>query len=351
MLKATYSPYTLHFKVPSGTSRGILTEKKSWFIFLRRDEEEEITGIGECGLLKGLSPDDRPGFESQLKKVCDCPGRYVNDPDALAEYPSIRFGLETALLDLEGKGSRILFPSSFTRGETSIPINGLVWMGELAYMKKQLEQKIAAGFDCIKIKIGTLGFDEELELLKFIRKGLTRDDIIIRLDANGSFQPGAALEKLKRLSEYGIHSIEQPLARGLWEELADLCSKSPVPVALDEELIGIHDRTEKRMLIETIRPSYLVIKPGLLGGFRQAEEWIGLSAGLGLGYWITSALESNIGLNAIAQWCHTLGGELHQGLGTGQLYLNNIPGPLRVNDGRLSYDPSGTWDLKNLLNA
>jgi o-succinylbenzoate synthase len=348
MLKASYTVYTLQFKVPSGTSRGILTEKKSWYIFLRNDEEEEITGIGECSPLKGLSPDDHPGFEPRLRDVCDCPLRYVTDPDALADYPSIRFGLETALLDLQGKGRRILFPSSFTRGESSISINGLVWMGELAYMKKQVEQKISAGFDCLKIKIGAIDFDEELELLKFIRKDLSREDILIRLDANGSFQPDTALEKLKRLSEYDIHSVEQPLPRGRWEEMADLCSKSPVPVALDEELIGIHDMTEKRMLIENIRPSYLVIKPGLLGGYRQAEEWISLSAGQGMGYWITSALESNIGLNAIAQWSHRLGGELHQGLGTGQLYLNNIPSPLRVTKGHLSYDPYGTWDLKNL---
>jgi len=359
MLKATCKKYTLLFKHPSGTSRGVLTSKDSWFLFLYNDFEPEIIGIGECGLLKGLSMDDRPDYEEKIIEVCNNIQNHEEYLDTgLRDFPSIRFGLETALMDLGlgvnkvntvNRGKRMLFPSEFTLGKDSIEINGLVWMGEIDFMKQQIKEKIESGFNCIKLKIGAIDFDKELELIRNIRKEFSVTDIEIRVDANGAFTPDEALEKLDKLSAYDLHSIEQPIKQGQWEKMTKLCERTPLPIVLDEELIGINEISRKTMLIESIRPQYIILKPSLVGGFKTSEEWIQLAEQNNIGWWVTSALESNIGLNVIAQWTYTLGSKLLQGLGTGQLYKNNFESPLQITKGKLYFDPSKNWDLNNLI--
>jgi len=266
----------------------------------------------------------------------------------LRAWPSIRFGLETALLDLKNGGNQILFPSAFTLGEQGIPINGLIWMGTPEFMKRQIRSKIDAGFRCIKMKIGALDFETEIELLKAIRSEFSPEEITLRVDANGSFSYPAALEKLKRLSDLQIHSIEQPIEAGRWNEMAELCRQSPVPIGLDEELIGVSSRTEMQKLLETIRPAYLILKPSLHGGFSGCEKWIEQAGKFGSGWWITSALESNIGLNAIAQWTFQLNAKGEQGLGTGQLFTNNFDSPLEISGDQLWFRPEKVWNLNNL---
>ncbi len=355
MLKATYKKYTLNFKKPSGTSRGILTFKDSWFIFICDDANPDVKGIGECGLLKGLSIDDRLDYEDKIIEVCNNIQNFQEYLDkGLKEFPSIRFGLEMALMDLGlvGKqgnmGTRVLFPSEFTSGKDSIDINGLVWMGEFDSMKQQIIEKIESGYNCIKLKIGAIDFDQELELIKSIRKEFSANDIEIRVDANGAFSPEEALDKLTRLSAFDLHSIEQPIKQGQWEKMAKLCEKTPLPIALDEELIGAFNLEEKKILIE-IKPQYIILKPSLLGGFKASKEWIELAEKNNIKWWITSALESNIGLNAIAQWTYSLKNEMPQGLGTGQLYNNNFKSPLKITKGKLYFDPTNNWDLNNLI--
>ena len=339
-----YKKHILKFYFSAGTSRGVLHEKTSYFIIKSPDTKN--TGIGECSLLPGLSIDDRPEFESTLGKIIlDLNAGQVPDRKLLAKYPAIRFGLEIAEMDFGNGGSRILFPSDFTQKNAGIPINGLVWMGDFDFMKKQLKEKIAAGFSCIKIKIGAIDFEKELELIRLIRKEFSQGDIEIRVDANGAFSPEEALEKLKRLSELHLHSIEQPIRQGQWEKMASLCKTTPLPIALDEELIGIHDYLEKENLIKTIEPQFIILKPSLLGGFSASEEWIDLAEKQGTGWWVTSALESTIGLNAIAQWAFTLGNPMPQGLGTGQLYTNNFDSPLIIKKGKLYYDIDKEWDI------
>lgn len=352
MLKATYRKCVLQFKQPSGTSRGILTEKISWFIILYENDDSERTGIGECGLLKGLSIDDHDGFEPQLRFVCDLINSGKAIPEkALINFPTIRFGLETALLDLASTKQRILFPSEFTAGRAFIPINGLVWMGSLDFMEKQIRNKINDGYTCIKLKIGAIDFEQELNLIKLIRKNFSPSDIEIRVDANGAFAKNEALEKLKRLSDFHIHSIEQPIKQGQWEEMAKLSEQTPLPIALDEELIGIQSPELKLKMITQITPAYLILKPGLLGGFEASNEWINLANNHGIKWWVTSALESNIGLNAIAQWTFTLKNDMHQGLGTGLLFANNIPSPLTIESGALSYRPNEVWQTNMITDG
>jgi len=352
MLKATYKKYTLNFKQPAGTSRGVLHQKDSWFIFVWDDNESDIVGIGECGLLKGLSWDDRPDYKDKLQEVCDNIQLYQNNlDDRLKDFPSIMFGLETALLDLRAKGTKVLFESLFTEGKDAININGLVWMGEIAFMLKQIKEKIASGFNCIKLKIGAIDFEQELELIRNIRREFSVDDIEIRVDANGAFSPEEALDKLSQLAEFYLHSIEQPIKQGQWEQMAGLCEQTPLPIALDEELIGVNEIEKKKSLIKTINPQYIILKPSLVGGYKASEEWIKLAEQNNIGWWITSALESNIGLNAIAQWTYTLQNELPQGLGTGQLYFNNFTSPLNISQGKLFYDPSISWNLKSLTDG
>ena len=339
-LKAEYRPYTLFFRFPAGTSRGIMHQRKTWIVRVRDEEQDGRAGYGEAAPLPGLSPDDRTDMEEILAMACS---RIGHDNFSVEEipsrFPSVRFALEMALKDLRQDGDYILFPSPFTKGRASIPINGLIWMGDPSWMKDQIRQKVEAGFRVIKIKVGALPLDEELAVLKDVRREYRSLDLEIRLDANGAFPAGKALEVLRRFSEYHIHSIEQPIAPGQYETMARLIEDSPIPVALDEELIGPWHGNEKKRLLEMLHPHYLILKPTLLGGFRETEEWIRLAGERGIGWWITSLLESNIGLNALAQWTFTLGNPLPQGLGTGMLYTQNFRSPLYLEGSALHFNP------------
>lgn len=347
-MKASYHKYLLEFKRPSGTSRGIMTEKETWFIVL---EENGKKGIGECGILRGLSADDRHDYEAQLKWTCDNINLGQQELwKALLEFPSIQFGVEMAFLSLKSQNPYVLFPSDFTTNVRSIAINGLVWMGESAFMKQQIEDKLAEGFNCIKLKIGAIDFEKELELLAFIRSHFSPEEIEIRVDANGAFSSTEALDKLQQLNQFQLHSIEQPIKKGNISDMALLCKQTPFPIALDEELIGVFSFEEKGKLLQKIKPQYIILKPSFIGGFRGTQEWITLADQYNIGWWITSALESNIGLNAIAQWTFLQNSKMPQGLGTGALYTNNIDCPLEVKNGQLWYDTSKEWQL-DFLNS
>jgi o-succinylbenzoate synthase len=342
-MKATFFKYQLQFKQASGTSRGVLIFKDTWFLKI---QDANQMGIGECGMFRGLSCDDRPDFEDKLDWVCENIQLGLEALlEELSEFPAIQFGLETAFLDFNANKPFVLFPSKFTEGQAEIPINGLVWMGNTDFMKSQIYSKLASGFDCIKIKIGALDFDTEFKLLQSIRKEYDTNTIEIRVDANGAFSTNEALEKLKCLSDLQLHSIEQPIASGQIEAMAKLCAKSPLPIALDEELIGVHDVTKRNYLLQTINPQYIILKPTLVGGFSGSQSWIDLAESLSVEWWITSALESNVGLNAIAQWTYQLNVQRPQGLGTGALFTNNLVSPLKIINGRLAYEPSNKWKL------
>lgn len=344
-MKATFQKYTLNFKRPSGTSRGLLHSKETYFLSIKT---EESFGVSECGLFRGLSIDDRPDYEAELEGVCENIAMGVSEEDlyeALQEFPSIQFGVEMALKSMQSENPFELFPSEFTRGETSIPINGLVWMGEKDFMKQQIAEKLRDGFTCIKMKIGAIDFKTELELLKSIRKEFSASEVELRVDANGAFLPKEALEKLKVLSDLKLHSIEQPIKQGQWQEMAGLCEETPLPIALDEELIGVFSEEKKIELLQTLKPQFIILKPSLIGGFRGSDTWINLAEKFDAGWWITSALESNIGLNAISQYTFTKNSTLPQGLGTGGLYTNNIDSPLKVSNGELKYNPNAEWDF------
>ncbi|WP_437824979.1 o-succinylbenzoate synthase [Tenacibaculum mesophilum] len=341
MIKATYHKYLLNFKQASGTSRGILRTKETWFIIL---EKEGKKGFGECGLFRGLSADDKTNYEEKLQWVCNNINSGLEKLlFELIEFPSIQFGLEQAFLSLESKTPFELFPSDFTKGQQQISINGLIWMGDKAFMQQQIKDKLQQGFTTIKMKIGAIDFDTEIALLQSIRKEFSAKEIELRVDANGAFLPQNALEKLQRLSELELHSIEQPIKQGQWQEMASLCEKTPLAIALDEELIGLFSLEEKEKCIATIQPQYIILKPSLVGGFKGSNEWIQIASNHNAGNWITSALESNIGLNAIAQWTHTLNNPLPQGLGTGSLFTNNFESPLEVSNGSLGYNTNKKW--------
>jgi o-succinylbenzoate synthase len=342
-MQAEYKKYILNFKRPSGTSRGVLTTKETWFLKI---SDGKNTGIGECGILRSLSIDDRPDYEEKLQWVCN----NINLGETmlweeLKEFPSIQIGVEMAFKSLQSKHPFEIFPSEFTTGKASIPINGLIWMGEKAFMKSQIQEKIAQGFDCIKMKIGAIDFETELELLKYIRSEFSSEDIELRVDANGAFAPEEALGKLKKLSEFQLHSIEQPIKQGQWEEMAKLCQETPLPIALDEELIGVFNVTKKQELLQTIKPQFIILKPSLIGGFKGTEQWIELAEKNKMEWWITSALESNVGLNAIAQFTYTKNNKMPQGLGTGSLYTNNFESPLQVEKGQIQYNPAKNWEF------
>jgi o-succinylbenzoate synthase len=342
-MKASYKRHILHFKRPSGTSRGILKTKETWFVIL---EDKGKMGFGECGILRTLSVDDVPHYEQTLKWVCD----HIHDGlaellKALKAFPSIQFGLEQAFLSLSSKTPFELFPSPFTRGKDSMVINGLVWMGNEEFMKHQIIAKINSGFTCIKMKIGAIDFETEFKLLQYIRKEFSQDDITLRVDANGAFSPDDAMRKLQRLATLDLHSIEQPIKQGHWDHMAKLCEQTPLPIALDEELIGVYDVTNKEKLLQTIQPQFIILKPSLIGGYSGSESWISCAEKHGINYWVTSALESNIGLNAISQWTYTLGSDLPQGLGTGSLFTNNITSPLEVINGTIRYNSNLEWDF------
>lgn len=345
MIQARHIKYSLHFHFPAGTSRGILHQKDSWFILLQDQDDPGRTGIGECSLIPGLSPDPVADVPGKLEQVCarleqDMP---VDEGD-LKGFPAIRFALETAQRDFNTGGNRILFPGDFTAGRKGIPINGLIWMGDKQTMLQQVAGKIDEGFRVLKMKVGAIDFSEELEIIRQLRATFSPADLEIRLDANGAWEKEEATGKLKTLSEFDIHSLEQPVKAGQWEAMAEICITSPIPVALDEELIGIVDPRQQQKLMEQIRPEYIILKPSLVGGITASATWISIAEKLGIGWWVTSALESNIGLNAIAQWTATLDTGLPQGLGTGKLFTNNIPSPLEIRGGELFYNPGQAWD-------
>ncbi len=342
MLLAKYKKYNLQFRNPAITSRATMLEKETYFIKIWDETNSNIYGIGECAIFRGLSADDDVNYEAHLKRICD----NINQisPKEI-EQSSIRFGVETALNDLANNGQRIIFNSNWLDGYNSIPINGLIWMGNQSEMLNRIIEKIEAGFSCIKLKIGGIDFNKEIKLLRFIRGNFSADDLQIRLDANGAFLPENALEYLDKLSKYSIHSIEQPIKQGQWNAMAELCQKSPIPIALDEELIGINEFSLKEKMLSTIKPHYIILKPSLCGGFLGSNEWIELANKHSIGWWITSALESNIGLNAIAQWVATLNTKMPQGLGTGNLYINNISSPICQIDDVLTYDKNLSWQI------
>ncbi len=337
----TYAPLT--FKRPSGTSRGILTEKHAWYITLS-SSKSNIKGIGEVSIIPGLTKEfiDLESYQKWLEESI----QLLNDTqidktdflsfiDQWYDKPSLFFGLETAYYDFISGGNQLLFDTPFSRGEKSIPINGLIWMGDENFMKEQIDQKITEGYSCIKMKIGAIDFEKEIKLLQFIRKHYSADKMILRVDANGVFSFTEALDKLERLATSDIHSIEQPIKAGQWENMRILCEQTPCPIALDEELIGVYDSTKKKELLKMIQPQYIILKPSLHGGIKGCQEWIDLSTSLGIPWWMTSALESNIGLNAIAQFVSTYAISLHQGLGTGSLFVENTPATTEVQNGQL----------------
>ena len=336
MRKITITSKLLHFLQPAGTSRGVYNTRLSFYLKLTSDEQPNVVGVGECATLPDLSCDAMPPneYERKLRTFCDEYERTgVIDYEAMRAYPSMLFGLETAVAQFNAKGSLNFFDTPFGRGEEGILINGLVWMGTFDEMFERLEAKLKAGFHCIKIKIGAIDFERELQLIRHIRASFSRNDVELRVDANGGFKPEEALAHMEALAQYDIHSIEQPIKRYQWTEMARLCAATPLPIGLDEELIGVNDRQEKVELLDTIRPQYIVLKPSLHGGMAGTEEWIQLARERNIGSWITSALESNVGLNAIAQLTASIYGSniRHaQGLGTGQLFADNIEMPLKV---------------------
>jgi o-succinylbenzoate synthase len=335
--KASFEAFTLDFKRPSGTSRGVLTQKKGWIIELK--DPEGTKGIGECSIIPGLSPDyiSDDLYEQKLAEVCKHPFQFATNKSLLTDYPSILFGLESAWFDLLNGGKRIYFESAKKPSGFKIPINGLIWMGDPFYMQDQIEEKLAAGFTCIKLKVGAIDFRQELKLLEGIRSRYDAAQIVLRVDANGAFKMNDAGWKLEELSKLYLHSIEQPIKAGSWDDMKDLCQKTPLPIALDEELIGINESERKIELLETIKPQYIILKPSLHGGFSGTSEWIELAEARQIPWWMTSALESNIGLNAIAQFTAGFNPILPQGLGTGGLYETNFEAPLRIEKGNLYY--------------
>ncbi len=346
MLKAKYTTYTLHFIQPAVTSRDTLTRRDTYYIKIWLEDAPDCFGVGECALFRGLGDDDKPDYEKRLADLCDNINRcHSIGSIEWPEYTSLRFGLETALNDLQNGGNRIIYRSNWSQGLEEIPINGLIWMGDARTMLSRIDEKLKAGFRCMKLKIGGINFEEELDLLRYIRSRYSPDQLELRLDANGSFTPDNALSRLERLSQYGIHSIEQPIKPRQYAAMRRLCEESPIAIALDEELIGLHSMAEKTEMLDSIRPRYIILKPSLCGGFRSADEWIALAGERNIGWWATSALESNIGLNAIAQWVSTYDTLMPQGLGTGALYTDNIPSPIVQERDIIRYDPKGEWRL------
>jgi o-succinylbenzoate synthase len=349
-LKASYFKKVFQFSFKARTSRGLMPDKASWFIRLWDEHDAAVSGLGECGPLPGLSIDARPDFEERLREII---GRF-NEARFSApsleemlkiippEFPSIIFGFETAIHDLVNGGKRVIFRNRFLEGHR-IPINGLIWMGDMDFMMGQISIKVSEGFRCIKLKVGSLDFDRECDVLNYIRKRYFRDNITIRLDANGAFTLDDVLYKLEELAKFTIHSIEQPIKPGL-PEMEELCRKSPIPVALDEELIGKVKSEEKVSLLQHLKPQYIILKPTLHGGLQGCAEWISIAAQNNIGWWITSALESSIGLNAICQFTANYQTDLPQGLGTGAIYENNFESPLEVKDGQIFYNHKLVWD-------
>ncbi|MEJ0030765.1 MAG: o-succinylbenzoate synthase [Bacteroidota bacterium] len=333
MLKATLHKKVFHFSFEARTSRGVMKDRTCWFIKVFDEKDPSVFGIGECAPLPGLSPELTEDFESKLTTFVDS-----FNPQVTTDMPSsIVFAVETALLDLKNGGTRSIFKVPFN----PVPINGLIWMGGMDFMLQQIEIKIRDGFRCIKLKVGGLDFEKECDVLQYVRRKYFRDNITIRLDANGAFKNDDVLYKLNELTKFNVHSIEQPIKKGS-EFLAEVCAKSPIPVALDEELIGVTDR---KQLLEKIKPQYIILKPTIHGGFLGMAEWIKEASARNIGWWITSALESSIGLNALAQFVSQYPIEIHQGLGTGAIYDDNFESPLEVEKGYLRQNSKVSWNL------
>lgn len=343
-IRADYCRYVLDFKFKAVTSRQSMETKETYFIRLT-DSVTGKTGIGECALFRGLSAEDSPEYERKLQKLCIA----INKGEKLPKLSSsLSFGLETALHDLDNGGKQVIFPSDWLEGKHGIRTNGLIWMGSEAEMSERIARKLDEGFKCLKLKIGGIDFESELRLLDIIRRDFDSKTLELRLDANGAFDPKDALSKLDRLSKYCIHSIEQPIRAGQWFAMADICRRSPIPVALDEELIGESDKVRRDTMLNIIKPAYIILKPSLCGGLDATDRWIETAKEHHTGWWLTSALESNIGLNAIAQLAAKHNVKRPQGLGTGMLYHNNIPSPLVLRGERMYYDASQGWDFSGI---
>ncbi len=341
-MNASFTSYNWRFLRPAETSRGILFEKPAWYI--RLSERNGGCGIGEVSYIPGLSPGDPQEVEYALSVACEEINRGKRSPkEQTGGMPGIQFALECALLDMESEEDQILFRSDFTNGKEGILINGLIWMGNRRSMNEQISAKLEQGFRVLKMKVGAMDPQEELEIIREIRNRFDAEQLEIRLDANGAWTPGEALLRLEQFARLSVHSIEQPIPPGNPDDLASLCDQSPIQVALDEELLG---REPDRIWLESVRPDFLILKPGLLGGFKVTEKWISAAADLGIGWWATSALESAVGLSAISQWVYNQGVSIPQGLGTGQIYRDPIPSPLRISGDSLWYNPSVTWDLQ-----
>lgn len=341
-MRLAYAPYVLKFREPAGTSRGVLTEKPTFIIKVFDEKDPTKFGIGECSVFPGLSPEADGNYGYKLIELLA--NMALDKETDLSRHSSILFGLEQALRDYAGGCRHVYFPSDFTLGKGSIEINGLVWMGDFDEMIERIDEKVRLGFKCIKLKIGAIDWKKELEMIEYIRKRYSDSKLQIRVDANGAFTMENALPRLKRLADLGIHSIEQPIPAGFPDLMAFLCQVSPLRIALDESLIGIYGRVAREALLDEVNPAYIILKPTLCGGFSGAEEWISLAEDRGIGWWITSALESNIGLNALAQWAATLKTTIPQGLGTGGLFTNNFECPLYLDSDRLHYDSSDSID-------
>ena len=344
MIRARWTETRLIPRFPLGTSKGVITERTVWYLLAWYEERPDVIGIGEAALFPGHSKEFPADVRTKLLELCaDTTNWQQRLADDLVDVPSVRFAVEQCLKDLEVSGSKVLFPSDLTLGRKGIPINGLVWMGDAREMRERIKERIAAGYTCIKMKIGAIGIEEELAILRDVRKEFGAKDLTLRVDANGAFDARMALDLLKRLADLEVESIEQPIHAGLIEHMGELCATTPIPIALDEELIGHNTREAKVDLLDTVRPQAIVIKPSLVGGWKAAQEWIDLARPRGIAWWITSALESSIGLNAIAQWTATLKVDRPQGLGTGSLYVNNIASPLIAESGELRYRPEMEW--------
>lgn len=342
-----WKKYILNFKRPSGTSRGVLLSKPSWFL-IAEDADFEMPALGECSIIEGLSPDHLPRFETRLNEVCAALKLGAPLPD-LSGFPAIKFGLENLLQDITVKGTKHFYNDAFVNGNAGMRINGLIWMGEPDFVRAQIKEKVAAGFSCIKMKIGAIDFDQELAMLRWIRKEYTEKELELRVDANGAFAPENALEKLKRLSDFNLHSIEQPIKPKQWEQMAKLCEQSPLDIALDEELIGVNAAENGNQLLDSTNPPYIILKPSLLGGLSEAKKWIDLAEQKNIGWWMTSALESNIGLNAIAQFTYQQNVKMPQGLGTGSLYTNNVESPLYIEAEFIHHNAKQKWTIQPIL--
>lgn len=349
MLRARWIEHTLEPRFELGTSKGPIHARTVWYLIAWDREKPEVKGIGEAALFPGHSREFPADVRTKLLELCEDTSNWEHRAlSDLVDVPSVRFAVEQCLSDLSAGGTKQHFPSDFTLGRTSIPINGLVWMGDKATMRDRIREQIEGGNRCIKMKIGAIGIEDELELLTAVRSEYSSDDLTLRVDANGAFNARNILPILEQLADLGIHSIEQPIAPGLHESMAEICAISPLPIALDEDLIGMNTRDLKRDLLDMVKPKFIVIKPSLVGGWRATEEWIDLANERSIGWWITSALESSIGLNAIAQFTATLNVTIPQGLGTGSVYRNNIPSPLVAKGGKLHYQPEVEWDLSVL---